>query len=136
MAGDGTEPADPEGTPPAPTVLVVEDDEDARYATAAVLARAGFQVLTAATGHDAVAILRQPFSAIDVTILDIRLPDCSGTDICGRLRELYPRLPVIVCTGGATPAEAEQLLRLGIHRYLRKPVSSEELVAAIRAALA
>jgi DNA-binding response OmpR family regulator len=114
----------------------VEDDEDTRFAMTAVLGREGFLVLTAATGHDAMAILRRPFSAIDVVVLDISLPDCSGVDICERLRELYPRLPVTMCTGEATPEEAAQLLNLGVHRYLRKPVSPDELLATVKACLA
>jgi DNA-binding response OmpR family regulator len=135
MAGDRIAPPDQEGTQRPPTVLLVEDDEDTRFGMIAVLGREGFLVLAAATGHDALAILRRPFSALDVAVLDIYLPDCSGIDLCERLRELYPRLPVIVCTGETTPTEAARLLSLGVHRYLRKPVSPDELIATVEASL-
>jgi DNA-binding response OmpR family regulator len=118
-----------------PTVLVVEDNDLATMGMAMTLAREGYLVLTAATGHDALATLRQPLSPIDVVILDVHLPDVSGIDVCARLRELCPQLPVIVCTGEATPEEAVQLLRLGARRYFQKPVSPDELLSAVEAAL-
>ena len=118
-----------------PTVLVVEDNDLATMGMATTLAREGYLVLTAATGHDALGTLRQPLSPIDVVILDVHLPDVSGIDICARLRELYPQLSVIVCTGEATPEEAVQLLRLGARRYFQKPVSPDELLSAVEAAL-
>jgi DNA-binding response OmpR family regulator len=136
MPGDRTAPLDQEGTQHRPTVFLVEDDEDTRFGMTAVLGGEGFLVLAAATGHDALAILRRPFSALDVAVLDIYLPDCSGIDLCARLRELHPRLPVIVCTGETGPEEAARLLYLGVHRYLRKPVFPDELLATVEASLA
>lgn len=118
-----------------PTVLLVEDDDSTRFAMATLLAQEGYLVLTAATAHDALETLRCPLSAIDVVLLDVHLPDASGIDICARLREQHPRMPVIVCTGEASPEEAAQLLRLGAHRYLQKPVSPDELLATVEASL-
>lgn len=118
-----------------PTVLIVEDDDAVRFSMTVLLAQEGYLVLTAANGHDGLATLRQPLSAIDVVVLDVHLPDLSGIDLCARLRELYPHLPVIVCTGAATPEEVAQLLHLGAHRYLQKPVTADELLATVEAAL-
>jgi DNA-binding response OmpR family regulator len=118
-----------------PTVLLIEDEEVTRFAVAALLVQEGYLVLTAATGRDALGTMRQPLSPIDVVILDVHLPDASGIDVCARLRELYPGIPVIVCTGVATPEEATELLRLGVHRYLQKPVSPDELLATVEASL-
>ena len=118
-----------------PTVLVVEDDDNVRFAMAALLAQEGYQVLTAATAHDALGVLRTPSSPIDVVLLDVHLPDASGLDICARLREIHPGTPVIVCTGEATPEEGAELLRLGARCYLQKPVSPDELLATVEASL-
>jgi DNA-binding response OmpR family regulator len=118
-----------------PTVLVVEDDEPTRLAMTTILVQEGYLVLNAATGHDALANLRMPLSSIDVVILDVHLPDVSGIDLCERLREMYPKLPVVVCTGEANPAEVARLLELGVHRYFEKPVSPEEILATVEAAL-
>jgi two-component system response regulator AtoC len=100
-----------------------------------LLAEEGYLVLTAATTHDALGVLESPLSAIDVAVLDIYLPDASGTNLCARLRERFPGTPVIICTGKAGPEEAAELMRLGVHRYLRKPVSADELLATVEACL-
>lgn len=118
-----------------PTVLIVEDNDLTRFAMIQTLVGEGYQVLSAASGHDALSILQHPFSTLDVVILDVQLPDASGIDICARLRERYPTLPVIVCTGGATSEEMVQLLNLGIHRYFRKPIAPDELLSVVEAAL-
>jgi DNA-binding response OmpR family regulator len=118
-----------------PTVFLVEDDEATRFAMATLLVREGYLVLTAGTALDALRTMREPLSRIDVMLLDVHLPDGSGIDVGARLRELQPGTPVIVITGEATPEEAAQLLRLGAHRYLQKPVSPDELLATVEASL-
>ncbi len=118
-----------------PTVLLVEDDELVRDAVTRNLVRRGYLVLTAATAHDAIGLLRTPDSTIDVVVLDIGLPDASGTVLCARLREFFPKLPVVVCTGAASMEDAEELRRLGITRFFSKPIAIEELVAALQGAV-
>src|SRR5947209_12920709 len=78
-----------------PTVLLIEDDEAVRFAMATLLVREGYLVLTAGGAHDAMSVLRRPLSAIDVVLLDVHLPDASGIDLCARVRELHPGMPVI-----------------------------------------
>ncbi len=117
------------------TVLVVEDDELVRDAMTRILVQEGYLVLTAPTGHDAIALVREPLSPIDVVLLDVHLPDVSGIDLCARIRETHPDLPVVVCTGEAGPDEAAELFRLGIRRYFCKPVSMQELVATVQASV-
>ncbi|HXG08269.1 MAG TPA: response regulator [Gemmataceae bacterium] len=118
-----------------PSILLVEDDELVRDAMYCTLVREGYLVHTAATGHDAIGLLKTPLSPIDVVLLDIKLPDVSGIDLCARLREMYPDLPVVVCTGQADPDEAAELLKLGVHRYFCKPIAMDELLATVEAAL-
>jgi DNA-binding response OmpR family regulator len=118
-----------------PTVLLIEDDECARYSLLRTLVHAGYLVRTAPTGHDAVGIVRDEAAPLDVVLLDVGLPDVRGLDLCARLRELRPDLPVVVCSGEAEPQEVARLLGLGIRRYIHKPVESDELLATVRAAL-
>jgi DNA-binding response OmpR family regulator len=118
-----------------PTVLLVEDDEDTRFALTRILAREGYLVLTAATGHDAVGVLWDVSEPIDVVLLDVGLPDVSGVDLCARLRELRPATSVVVLTGEAEPADAARLLELGVRRYFRKPIEPDELLATVEAAV-
>jgi CheY-like chemotaxis protein len=116
------------------TLLVVEDDEMVRDAMIRLFVREGFLVLTAATGHDAIGLLRTPATSVDVVLLDIGLPDVSGADLCARMRQIFPDLPVVVCSGAASPEELEDLRRLGISRFLTKPIALSELVDAVGSA--
>jgi two-component system, OmpR family, phosphate regulon response regulator PhoB len=118
-----------------PTVLIVEDDEATRFAMARVLVGQDYTVLTAATGRDAVAILSDPAGPVHVVLLDVHLPDVSGVDLCARLRESQPRLPIVVCSGEADPAEVARLLELGVKRFFWKPITPDELLATAEAAL-
>jgi DNA-binding response OmpR family regulator len=111
----------------------VVDDETLRFAMTNLLVRAGYLVLTVATAREALTSLEEPLITPAVAVLDIGLPDASGAELCARLREWDPRLPVIVCTGAATPEEADRLLRLGVDRYFVKPVSPDELLASVAA---
>ena len=114
-----------------PTVLLVEDDENTLFAIEKLLTRAGYLVLTAGSGHDAICKLEQPLSPIDVVVLDVRLPDVQGAAIGARMRELKPGLPIVVCSGEAGLDEVAALVRLGRVRYFRKPVRADELLAAV-----
>jgi DNA-binding response OmpR family regulator len=127
------------GTPatltPQPTVLVVEDDDLILDAMTRMLVREGYLVLTAASGHDAIGMLRTPLQPINVIVLDVNLPDVSGIDLCARIRELQPELPVVVCTGTTNPADLAELLRMGVRHCFHKPVAMADLLASVEAAL-
>jgi CheY-like chemotaxis protein len=118
-----------------PTIMLAEGDEATRDAMTVLLVHEGYLVLPAATAHDALGVLRAPISPIDVVLLDTHLPDVNGVHLCQRLRELYPTLPVLVCTGEAEPAEVAQLLKLGVQHYLRKPIVLHELLTTVRSLL-
>lgn len=120
---------------PQPTVLVVEDDDLILDAMTRMLVREGFLVLTAASGHDAIGMLRTPLQPINVIVLDVNLPDVSGIDLCARIRELQPDLPVVVCTGNTNPSDLAELLRMGVRRCFSKPVPMADLLASVEAAL-
>jgi CheY-like chemotaxis protein len=117
-----------------PTVLLVEDDEATRDLMTKILVAEGYLTLTAESSHDALSILHAPLEPIDVVILDVHLPDVSGIDLCARIKELRPNLPIVVCTGEAEIEEAARLLEMGVHRYFRKPIAVEELLATVEAA--
>jgi DNA-binding response OmpR family regulator len=114
---------------------VVEDDELALDAMTRTLVRVGYLVLTAPSGHDAISQLHAPLQPINVVVLDVNLPDVSGIDLCARIRELHPTLPVVVCTGSTDPADLAELLKMGVRSYFHKPVAMADLVASVEAAL-
>jgi CheY-like chemotaxis protein len=117
-----------------PTLLLIEDDELVRDAMTRLFVREGYLVLTASTGHDAMGLLRTPATPVDVVLLDVGLPDVSGADLCARLRQFFPYLPVVVCTGAASQEEADELRRHGITHFFSKPIALPDLVAAVNSA--
>jgi DNA-binding response OmpR family regulator len=121
--------------PLQPTVLLVEDDELVLDAMTRMLVREGYMVLTASSGHDAIGMLRTPLQPINVVVLDVNLPDVSGIDLCARIRELHPTMPVVVCTGSTNPEDLAELLKMGVRRCFHKPVAMAELLASVQAAL-
>ncbi|MEB0003583.1 response regulator transcription factor [Cryobacterium sp. 10I1] len=113
-----------------PTVLVVEDERDIRDILRRYLERAGFAVLTATSGVEALRLL----SACELVLLDLGLPDIDGTDI---LREIHTlgTVPVIVLTARSTTEDRIQGLELGADDYVTKPFSPHEVVLRVQAVL-
>ncbi|MCC5950808.1 MAG: EAL domain-containing protein [Acidimicrobiia bacterium] len=131
--GGGTVAAGTDG--PEARILVVDDDPAVLRLLERALTRRGFEVLTAADGASAGAVLDD--ALVDVVLLDTVLPDMSGLEILRRLRET-PRtatLPVIMVTGRSEPADRVDGLGAGADDYVVKPVDLDELVARVRAQL-
>jgi PAS domain S-box-containing protein len=117
-----------------PTILVVDDSEAARYATGRVLRNAGFTVREAGTGKAALDLAR----GVDLVLLDIKLPDMSGLEVCRRLKQdsMTAALPVLhlTATYGAGEDQAAAL-EAGADGYLTHPVEPIVLVATVRSLL-
>jgi serine phosphatase RsbU (regulator of sigma subunit)/DNA-binding NarL/FixJ family response regulator len=121
---------------PLATVLVVDDSEATRYVTASWLRRAGYAVVEAGTGAEALRrVAEQP---IDLVVLDVNLPDVSGLDVCERIKSDPATAAVPVLHLSATAIEVSQRamgLDRGADAYLVEPVAPEELLASVRALL-
>ena len=113
-------------------ILVVEDEESYRDPLTYQLEREGFDVITAATGPD--ALLRFEESGADLVLLDLMLPGLPGTEVCRRLR-LVSDVPVIMLTAKDDEIDKVVGLELGADDYVTKPYSSRELLARVRAVL-
>ncbi|MFW6775065.1 response regulator transcription factor [Nocardioides sp. CPCC 205120] len=114
------------------TVLVVDDDEDIRFLVVTVLEEAGYTVLEAATGAEAVEVVRreQP----DLVTLDLGLPDIDGMETCRRLRAFSDAF-VIMLTGRTDESDRLAGLDVGADDYMVKPFSPRELRARVGAFL-
>lgn len=116
-----------------PRVLFVEDDVGKRYVIARQLRAAGFEIVEATTGTEALAALSPEF---DIAILDMKLPDMYGWDICRKIKESPQTASIMVLELSATLATAHDRARgleLGADAYLVHPVELVELVATLRA---
>ena len=121
---------------PSKTILLVEDDSDARLATTAFLEDEGFSVIPASTGADALLILMH-MNPPDLIVLDLMLPLMSGWDVSAELAkdERLARVPVIIVSGVVDSHEAA-LLRVKPENCVKKPVPPDKLLAAVRRCLA
>ncbi|MGB8538848.1 MAG: HAMP domain-containing protein [Acidobacteriaceae bacterium] len=114
-------------------VLVVDDDVRNIFALSSVLERRGMTVLTAGTGHEAIAILEStPDMAI--VLMDIMMPEMDGYETMQVMRQngLFRRLPIIALTAKAMKGDREKCLEAGASEYLAKPVNTEQLLSALR----
>jgi two-component system, OmpR family, response regulator RegX3 len=108
-------------------VLIVEDEDAIAEPLAEGLRREGFDVARAATGADALAA-----SPVDLVLLDLRLPDLDGLDVCRELRA-RSAVPIIIVTARGEEADRVVGLELGADDYVVKPFGLRELIARIRA---
>jgi len=116
----------------AERILVVDDEPQILRALRTNLRGAGYDVVTAATAEEALAeaAMRPP----DAVILDLLLPDGSGTDVCRELRR-WSTVPVIVLSAVGDEKEKVAALDAGADDYVTKPFGIDELLARLRAAL-
>ncbi len=112
------------------TVLVVEDERDIRELLRRYLERAGFSVLTAATGAEALHLVDEVRP--DLLLLDLGLPDIDGAEI---LASTAPTTSVIVLTSRTAVTDRIAGLRAGADDYVVKPFSPTEVVLRVRAVL-
>jgi two-component system nitrogen regulation response regulator GlnG len=111
------------------TLLAIDDEESVRYSFKTVFSGAGVEVLTAATGAEGLALVREHDP--DVVVLDIQLPDCSGLDLFGQIQSLAPKKPVLFITAHGTTQTAIEAMKRGAFDYLVKPLDLERLTQVI-----
>jgi CheY-like chemotaxis protein len=119
-----------------PIVLVVDDHADSRELIAAVLGGAEIATTEASTGQGALQrVLEKPRPC--AVIIDLRLPDCHGTD-CIRILKEAPEtadLPILVLTASVTDTDRRAAAAAGATAFLSKPILPEDLLRAVREAL-
>jgi DNA-binding response OmpR family regulator len=118
------------------TVLVADDDEDILQLVSFRLERAGYKVVTAADGQQALAAARehQP----DLAVLDVMMPGLNGYEVTRQLRAdpATAAIPVILLTARVQEADVSRGFEAGADDYLRKPFSPQELRSRVQAILA
>lgn len=115
------------------TLLLVEDEPNLRGLVALFLRGAGYRVIEAQDGQEAVDRFADsgPF---DLALVDLNLPVFSGVEVCRRVRRARPDQAILICSA-AIVSEAECVLReLGVHQFLTKPYHPDELLAQVRRA--
>jgi two-component system nitrogen regulation response regulator NtrX len=115
------------------TILVVDDEPNIRRMVGRLLEAEGYRALEAEHGIAALAAVEA--EEPDIVLLDLAMPELDGLGTLGRLREGWPRLPVIMMSGRATLTDAVQATKLGAFHFIEKPLSPESVLLTVRGAI-
>ena len=115
------------------TILVVDDKEMLRDSVGVTLQRAGFGVIAASNGEEALELIasRRP----DGVVSDLKMPGMTGLELIERARRIDEDLPIVLMTAFGTIATAVQAIKLGAFDYITKPFEGDELVISMKRAL-
>lgn len=122
--------------PHSTQILNVDDNDGARYAKTRILQSAGFEVIEAANGTDALDIVKRMQPAL--VLLDVKLPDINGIEVCRRIKADSSSSSVLVLqTSAALTGRADKIRGLegGADNYLAAPIEADELIANVNALL-
>lgn len=122
-------------TPPSQRILVVDDNEAERYLVCRTMTRAGYEVLEAVSGDEALTrIAEEP----DLVLLDVHLPDVDGFAVCAQMRadERFAHVPILMMSAQYYSAEYQAHgLDVGADAYLTHPIEPDVLLSTVRALL-
>jgi two-component system alkaline phosphatase synthesis response regulator PhoP len=113
-------------------ILVVDDEPSIRKIVEYALKDAGFQVVTAARGDEALDVLSR--DSVDLVVLDLMLPGIDGLEVCRRIRA-ERNVPIIMLSARGEEVDKVLGLELGADDYVTKPFSPRELVSRVKANL-
>jgi len=122
---------------PTEKVLVVDDDPSIRDTIRMILQRAGYEVLTAANGQEATAIMQQSdhSKTVKTLLCDLDMPAMDGTALIAHFHSQYPLIPITVMSGADAFAFTEAVLKRGVTDWIRKPASREAVLEKVRVAV-
>jgi len=114
-------------------VLVVDDEENVRVTTAAILEQEGYEVATASDGREALEMAAR--GHYELVLTDLRMEDMDGSTLLHELQQRHPSVVTVVLTGYASIESSIDALRQGVYDYLVKPCMVEDLKRTVRRAL-
>lgn len=115
------------------SILIIEDDEGIREYLKETLLDEGFSVNHTGLGIKGLEIAEKVIP--DVVLLDLKLPDIEGEEVCKRIKKTMPEVCVIILTAKDTPNDVVNGFNMGADDYVKKPFTGEEIIARIRARL-
>ena len=114
------------------TILLVDDDKPLLDVGTRMLEKLGYRVISIDDPFQALDLLESSSQRVDLLITDMTMPGMDGKELALRALKCRPQLPVFLCTGYSDKIDEEEATRLGIRRYLEKPVDQTELANVIR----
>lgn len=116
-------------------VMLIDDEEIVGQIAARVLKRIGYEPVVFSDPRAALTSFAAAPGSFDLVITDYTMPGCTGDEVVRRLLALRPDLPIIICSGHAAGLDSEKARELGARLLIEKPVSIEDLTAAVAACL-
>ncbi len=117
-------------------ILVVDDDPLVRTLATNILERAGYDIVSAEDGEEALMIFRREADKIDLVLLDYIMPRMNGLQVLRELQQLDPDVCVLLCSGYHGDRGVDQLLASGARAFVPKPYRAHDLLQSIRRVLA
>lgn len=112
-------------------ILVVDDEPGIRSITEKIIKRNGYEVITAANGVEALKIYSDNSSCIKLLVTDLMMPLMDGAKLTREIKEINPRLPIIVASGYCDATTESEMQALGVAMRLAKPYGQDQLLSAI-----
>lgn len=117
----------------AATLLLADDDPHIREGLCEILEHEDYDTLEASDGKTALARLEE--SAVDLLLLDLKMPRIPGMEVLSRTKEKYPHVPVVIVSGKGTVQRAVKATKKGAYDFLEKPIDAQRLLVTVRNAL-
>ena len=120
-------------TTPERKIMLVDDDHDFVWLTGNALQKAGYRVVQAHDGEEALGLLEKEMP--DLVLLDYRMPGRDGLQIAGEMRQRISAVPIVMITGYGEVKLAVKAMKMGVYDYVTKPVDNNDLLFTIKRAL-
>ncbi len=117
------------------TIMVVDDEEDIRELSTELLEAFGYTVFVFENGEKALEAFNREPDKFDLVITDMTMPRMTGATLVQELFKIKKDLPTILCTGYSENISRKEAIRMGIKKYLQKPLQNKDLLSAIRETL-
>jgi len=114
------------------TVLFVNDEDIITEVAEAVLGQLGYKVLTARSGKEAIEIYEENKERIDIVLLDMIMPDMGGGETYDRMKDINPKVEVLLSSGYSINGQATEILDRGCNGFIQKPFKMKELSQKLR----
>jgi two-component system cell cycle sensor histidine kinase/response regulator CckA len=117
------------------TILVIDDEDAIRTIGIEILSKYGYKVLSACDGKEGLDIYQKNFSDINLVILDLIMPEISGTEVLMKIIEINPNAKVIVASGYSANGPVRDAISKGAKRFIDKPYTLRQLIESVRQVL-
>ncbi|MGD8971217.1 MAG: CHASE2 domain-containing protein, partial [Desulfobacterales bacterium] len=116
-------------------ILLIDDEDELVIVGRDMLQHLGYQVVTATSGQEALAIFRKKPEQFDMVLTDMTMPDMTGDTLSRELLKIRPDIPVILCTGYSEKIDAVEARQIGIRAFVLKPLTLGQLAQTVREVL-